>query len=105
MLARLTAAPKAICRSMRMNLPHTCRAQHTTIPPGGSMPFHRRRSLGPCSCLTDTYLADYTSIHNHKVIDHECGTHTTCSSEHSPIRPGGLSSSDCAAKASRRSPL
>ena len=64
-----------------------------------------RHCAAPRSRLTHTYLGGYTSIHSQRVIDPKCRTLTMCSSERSPIRPGGRSSSDCAAKESRRSGL
>jgi hypothetical protein len=54
------------------------------------------------SRLTHLYLNGYTSIYSQQVIDPKCRTLTTFSSVRSPIRLGGLSSSDCVAKESRR---
>ncbi len=53
--------------------------------------------------LTDAYPAGYVLIDSQRVIDRECRTSTTCSFERSPTRPGGRSSSGCAAKARRPS--
>src|ERR1700730_13989073 len=63
----------------------------------------RHEAAAPPCRLTHTYLTGYTSINSQQVIDPKCRTITMCSSERSPIRLGGLSSSDCASKESRRS--
>src|ERR1700736_917155 len=69
-----------------------CESKNRTIP----ALFTTRRSTS----LTHTYLGGYTSINSQQVIDPKCRTLTMCSSERSPIRLGGLSSDDCAAKES-----
>ena len=53
--------------------------------------------------LTDIYPVGYALINNPSVIDHKCRTRTMSSSEPSPIPRGGRFSSDCVAKAKRRS--
>src|SRR6516225_4694081 len=68
---------------------------------------HLLRTSGgrPFPPLIHTYLGGYMSINSQQVIDPKCRTLAMCFSERSPIRLGGLSSSDCAAKESRPSAL
>src|ERR1700738_4580976 len=73
----------------------------TTAPHMASGSCDEDHYAAPGSRLTHTYLSGYTSINSLQVIDPKCRPLTMCSSERSPIRLGGLSSNDCAAKENR----